>query len=43
MTHGMNSGIYLHPHIKRSEDRLKEILGQDTAEELLKNIDIKND
>jgi hypothetical protein len=28
---------------KKSEDRLKEILGQDKAEELLKNIAVKNE
>lgn len=28
---------------KKSEERLKEILGQDTAEKLLKKIDIKNE
>jgi hypothetical protein len=28
---------------KKSEERLKEILGHDTAEKLLKKIDIKNE
>ncbi len=28
---------------KKSEERLKEILGHDTAEKLLKNIDIRNE
>jgi hypothetical protein len=28
---------------KKSEEKLKEILGQDKAEELLKNIDIKKE
>jgi hypothetical protein len=28
---------------KKSEERLKEILGQDKAEELLKNIAVKNE
>jgi hypothetical protein len=28
---------------KKSEERLKEILGHDTAEELLKNIAVKNE